>query len=88
MAWNWRDEFLWTVSDSRSNPRFTKSYSQLDASFGVDLTDNFSLVFEAINITDNNVEQYNIVGPVSDLKQLRTVSDTGRRFQVGVRMNL
>lgn len=88
LAWNWRDEFLWTVSDSRSNPRFTKSYSQLDASFGVDLTDNFSLVFEAINITDNNVEQYNIVGPVSDLKQLRTVSDTGPRFQVGVRMNL
>jgi TonB-dependent receptor len=88
LAWNWRDEFLWTVSDTRSNPRFTKSYSQLDASFGVNLTDSLSLVFEAINLTDNNVEQYNIVGPVSDLKQLRTVSNSGRRFQAGVRMNL
>ena len=88
VAWNWRDEFLFSVSDTRSNPRFTKSYTQLDASFGYNLTDNISLVLEGINLTDENLMQFNIVGPVSNLEQLRAISNTGRRFQVGVRMKL
>ena len=88
VAWNWRDEFLFRVSDTRSNPRFTKSYTQLDASFGYNLTDNISLVLEGINLTDENLMQFNIVGPVSNLEQLRAISNTGRRFQVGVRMKL
>ena len=88
LAWNWRDEFLSRVSDTRSNPRFVKSYTQLDASLGVNLTDRISLVFEGLNLTDNNVEEYNIVGPVSDWNQFHGVSNSGRRFQVGVRMTL
>jgi outer membrane receptor protein involved in Fe transport len=88
LAWNWRDEFLSRVSDTRSNPRFVKSYTQLDASLGVNLTDRISLVFEGLNLTDNNVEEYNIVGPVSDWNQFHGVSNTGPRFQVGVRMSL
>jgi iron complex outermembrane receptor protein len=88
LAWNWRDKFLSMVSDTRSNPRFTKSYAQLDASLSVNLNERTSLVFEGINLTDNNVEQYNIVGPVSNLEQLRAISNTGPRIQVGVRIGL
>ncbi len=46
------------------------------------------MVFEGINLGDDNVVQYNIVGPVSNLEQLRQTSNTGRRFQAGVRVSL
>ena len=69
-------------------PGSSRSYTQLDASFGVNLTDKISLVFEGLNLTDNNVEEYNIVGPVSDWNQFHGVSNSGRRFQVGMRMSL
>jgi len=52
------------------------------------LTDKISIVFEAINITDENVDQYNIVGPVSKLEQMYYISNSGRRMQAGVRVRL
>ena len=88
LAWNQRDAFLVSVSDTRSNPRFTRKYSQLDAGLVYNVTDRVALVFEGINLGDANVVEYNIVGPTSKLEQLRYVSNTGRRFQAGVRISL
>ena len=88
VAWNQRDSFLVSVSDTRSNPRFTRKYSQIDAGFSYNVSERISVVFEGINLGDDNVIQYNIVGPVSTLEQLRYTSNTGRRFQAGVRISL
>ena len=88
VAWNQRESFLTSISSLRGNPQFTSDYWQLDAGFGYQVTDNISVVFEAINITDENVDQYNIVGPVSQLKQLYFISNSGRRMQAGVRVRL
>ena len=88
VAWNRRDGFLTRVSSTRSNPEFTNPYWQLDAGFGYQVTEKISLVFEAINLTDENVDRYNIVGPVSQLKQLYFISNSGRRMQAGIRIRL
>ena len=88
VAWNQRESFLTSISSLRGNPQFTSDYWQLDAGFGYQVTDNISVVFEAINITDENVDQYNIVGPVSRLEQLYFISNSGRRMQAGVRVRL
>ncbi len=88
IAWNRRDGFLLRVSSTRSNPEFTNPYWQLDAGFGYEITDNISVVFEGINLTNENVDRYNIVGPVSQLKQLYFISNSGRRMQAGIRVRL
>ena len=88
VAWNKRESFLTVISSLRGNPQFTSDYWQLDAGFGYQVTDKISVVFEAINITDENVDQYNIVGPVSQLEQLYYISNSGRRMQAGVRVRL
>ena len=88
VAWNRRDGFLTRVASTRSNPEFTNPYWQLDAGFGYQVTENISVVFEAINLTDENVDRYNIVGPVSQLKQLYFISNSGRRMQAGIRIRL
>ena len=88
VAWNQRESFLNSISGLRGNPLFTSDYWQLDAGFGYQVTENISVVFEAINITDENVDQYNIVGPVSQLKQMYFISNSGRRMQAGVRVRL
>ncbi|MDE0350092.1 MAG: TonB-dependent receptor [Gammaproteobacteria bacterium] len=88
IAWNRRDGFLLRVSSTRSNPEFTSPYWQLDAGFGYQVTDKISVVFEGINLTNENVDRYNIVGPVSQLKQLYFISNSGRRMQAGIRVRL
>ena len=88
VAWNQRESFLTSIAADRGNPLFTSDYWQLDAGFGYQVTDKISVVFEAINITDENVDQYNIVGPVSRLEQMYYISNSGRRMQAGVRVKL
>ena len=69
-------------------PPSPSDYWQLDAGFGYQLTDKIAVVFEAINLTDENLDQYNIVGPVSRREQLFYISNSGRRMQAGVRVRL
>ena len=88
VAWNKRESFLTSITSLRGNPQFTSDYWQLDAGFGYQVTDQIAVVFEAINITDENVDQYNIVGPVSKLEQMYYISNSGRRMQAGVRVRL
>ena len=88
VAWNKRESFLTVISSLRGNPQFTSDYWQLDAGLGYQVTEKISIVFEAINITDENVDQYNIVGPVSKLEQMYYISNSGPRMQAGVRVRL
>ena len=88
VAWNKRESFLTSITSLRGNPQFTGDYWQLDAGFGYQVTDQIAIVFEAINLTDENVDQYNIVGPTSRREQLYFISNSGRRMQAGVRVRL
>ncbi|WP_254795714.1 TonB-dependent receptor [Arsukibacterium indicum] len=57
------------------------SYGQVDASFGYNLTDTITLSLEAVNLTDEEVVEYN-----TDAARLFSIYQNGRRFTAGIRM--
>ena len=85
VAWNKREGFLTQVQSFRGSPQYTSDYSQLDAGFSYNITDNISVLVEGINLTDESVDQYNIVGPTSRKEQLFIITNSGRRLQAGIR---
>lgn len=81
LAYAWRDEFLSEVRASdaeRSN--FTADYGQLDASFQYALTDNVSLVMDALNITEEETFLFS-----ENRDRNRTFGETGRFVTFGLR---
>ena len=54
IAYNWRDEFLFAVDQLRQpgEPVFVDEYGQWDVSASYDLTDQFSIFLEGLNLTD------------------------------------
>ncbi|WP_438865387.1 TonB-dependent receptor [Neptunicella sp.] len=58
------------------------AYGQWDASATINLTETISVNLEAVNITDEEVREYN-----TDKDRLMSLYDNGRRFVVGVHLN-
>jgi TonB-dependent receptor len=82
IAYNWRDSFLARLEDNLggNNPLYTEEYGQVDASVSYDLTDNLTLSFEALNLTDETMRQY-----ARHENLVRNYTETGARYNLGVR---
>jgi TonB-dependent receptor len=81
LAYNWRDEFLQTVNRGQwRNPIYVEPYDQIDLSVGYDITDNFAVSFEAINLTGEDVRWHG-----RSVNQVWRVEDQGPRYAVGAR---
>jgi TonB-dependent receptor len=81
LAYNWRDEFLQTVNRGTwRNPIYVEPYDQIDLSVGYDITDNFAVSFEAINLTGEDVRWHG-----RSTKQLWRLEDQGARYALGAR---
>ena len=85
ISYNTRDEFLEQLQDGGGHPVFFDAYEQWDASVRYRLNDNVTFSLEAINLTDENVTLYNILG-TGTLKWFNTEQNTGRRLFAGVQM--
>ncbi|MGS2722655.1 TonB-dependent receptor [Porticoccus sp. GXU_MW_L64] len=57
LAYSYRDDFLLNPSDVFTNQIFVEEFGQLDASVSFDITDNFTLSLEFLNLTDENLER-------------------------------
>ncbi len=79
IAYNWRDEFL-TGFDGNGSPVFTEAYSPLDANVTWFATDNLTVFFEAINITEEVTRTY-----VRYEEQFLSGQEFGSRFNIGAR---
>ncbi len=80
LAYNYRDEFLFQCFSNFSEPREREGFGQLDFSASYDVNDTFQVFFEGINITDEDTRDF------SRFKnRFLTYSDTGSRYQLGVR---
>ncbi|TWI63460.1 TonB-dependent receptor [Pseudoduganella lurida] len=80
-AYNWRDEFLSSVTDQAgANPQYVEPYGQLDLSIGYNLTPNISLSLEAINLND---ETQRIHGRTKSM--VLNATQGGPRYMVGAR---
>lgn len=81
LAWNWRDEFVQSLTQTAGDgPTIVEDYQQLDISGSYDLNDNLSVFFEGINLTEEYVHKRGRFD-----NHLLLVEDSGRRWSFGIR---
>lgn len=80
VSYNWRSKYLITASGRGGNPEYGEAFGQLDGSVSYNISEQYSVFLEAVNILDaTRVEDAN-----SEYR--RTIFDTfGRRIYTGVR---
>ncbi|UZJ43985.1 TonB-dependent receptor [Marinimicrobium sp. C6131] len=81
LTYNWRDEFLSNTNrGSYRSPEYTEEYSQVDLNVSYDLTDNLSLSFEGLNLTEENIRMHG-----RSVRQMWFLEELGARYQLGAR---
>ncbi|MBC6428686.1 MAG: TonB-dependent receptor [Cellvibrionales bacterium] len=78
VSYNWRSEYLNEVAYFGSEI-WTDAYGQLDISASYDITDNFELTFDALNVTDEDIDQYHLI-----TSRPSKIYDNDQRFLVGL----
>ncbi len=58
IAYNWREAFLNQANAGNYLPRYTDDYAQLDLNLSWNVTDQFALSLDGINLTEEGVYQY------------------------------
>lgn len=81
LAYNWRDEYF-AGFDGDGGPTFVEEYAPLDANVSWYATDQLTVFFEAINITDEVVRTYGRY-PEMFLRG----NEYGSRYNIGARYN-
>ncbi|MBB5518735.1 TonB-dependent receptor [Amphiplicatus metriothermophilus] len=79
LSYNWRDEFF--ITFDRASPLNQKALASLDASMSVQVTDYAALTFNAVNLTNEKIEQF-----AGETFRPRAIYDNGRYFFGGVRL--
>lgn len=79
LAYTYRSDFF--VTFDRSTKLNQKALESLDASIAVNVLDNVTLTFDALNITNEKTEQY-----ASETFRPRAIYDNGRVYYGGVRL--
>jgi TonB-dependent receptor len=81
LAWNWRDEYLILANQGASrNPYYVEDYYQWDLSVNYAFNDHWSVGFEAINLTGEDVRWH-----ARTEEQLVRLVDQSPRYTLGVR---
>jgi iron complex outermembrane receptor protein len=81
LSYTYRSDFF--VQFDRSTQLNQKALESLDASVVVNVLDNVSLNLDAVNLTNDKIEQY-----ASDTFRPRAIYDNGRIYFAGVRVKL
>ncbi|WP_231759423.1 TonB-dependent receptor [Microbulbifer elongatus] len=59
LAYNWRDEFLSQVNRGASNnPVYVDEFGQLDMNISYEVTDNLTVLFEGLNLTEESLTHF------------------------------
>jgi TonB-dependent receptor len=81
LAYNWRDQFLRATNQGGSrNPEYVDEYEQWDLNLGYNISDNFNVFLEGINLTEENTRWHQRSNTMT-----RYVEDLGARYQIGAR---
>lgn len=81
LSYNWRDSFF--ITFDRASPLNQKSLASLDASVSINVTDYAALTFDAVNLTNEKIEQF-----AGETFRPRAIYDNGRYFFAGVRLSM
>jgi len=80
VAYNWRSSFLSVCQGQQGQPENTAAYGQLDFNTAYDVTNNFQVYLEGVNLTNSYIHQYSIY-----TNRFLKDESTGRRISFGVR---
>ena len=80
LSYNFRDEFLFQCFSFFSEPQEREAFGQLDFAASYAINDNFQLFAEGINLTSAETRDFSRFR-----NRFLTLTDTGARFQFGVR---
>jgi len=84
LTYNWRDTYLVGLGQDQgsaeSPPQFAKEYATVDASVNYDVTENFTVFLEGVNLTNETEEIY---GRYEE--QFLRASQYGSRYALGAR---
>jgi len=81
LMYNYRTEWYKGVSWTGAE-LWNKSYGQVDFSSSYIISENFNIVFEAVNLTDEEVVEYD-----GEQSRLMSVYQNGRRFVLGLNVS-
>lgn len=79
ISYNWRDQFF-SGFEQHNAPIFTEEYYQVDANVSYNVTENFTIFGEALNITEETQRSF-----VRYEEQLFRANQYGARFNIGAR---
>ncbi|MGF1545604.1 MAG: TonB-dependent receptor [Parvularculaceae bacterium] len=82
LSYNYRDEFLFQCFSFFSEPQEREAFGQLDFSASFDVSDNFQIFAEGINILSAERRDFSRFR-----NRFLELEDTGSRFLLGVRAN-
>ncbi len=81
IAYNWRDEFLSRIDGNQGrNPVYVEAYGQVDASLSYEFTENLTVSFEGLNLTNEHTRSHG-----RDWHELFNYTETGPRYNIGAR---
>jgi len=82
-GYNYRSEYLDTISDTLGNPRSTKAFGTLDMQVSYEWNESLSFFAEGLNLNGAHVEKY-----IVEESRLREIQEFGSRYIVGFRFNM
>jgi TonB-dependent receptor len=80
LTYNWRDEFLNSANVGGNEPEFTEAYQQVDFSVGYNITEDWSVSFEGINILEEDIRRFG-----RSKRQFRSLEIYGARYALSTR---
>lgn len=80
ITYNWRDEFLNSANVGGNEPEFTEAYQQVDFSIGYNITEDWSVSLEGINIFEEDIRRFG-----RSKSQFRSLEIYGARYALSTR---
>lgn len=80
IAYNWRDDFLESPTETSNEPSQREAYEQVDFNVSYAVTDNLNLSLEGINVFEQDLRQY-----ARTESQLRRLEIYGARYALNAR---
>ncbi|KQU56046.1 hypothetical protein ASG67_08240 [Sphingomonas sp. Leaf339] len=79
-SYNWRSDYLRACRSDQSRPRNRSAYGQLDFNVGYDVTPNFQVYVQGVNVLNRRIHEWSAIE-----ERFLLLQETGARYNVGVR---
>lgn len=80
ITYNWRDKFLNSANVGGNEPEFTAAFDQIDFSVSYNITEDWSVSLEGLNVLDEDIRRYG-----RSERQFRSLEILGARYALSTR---